>query len=383
MTNVNANTYTLNFNQCVDLALSLGTKRSILFQGEMGIGKSSLPDTLAEHLPTHDPIYLDGTTMVDSADMFMVDVSEREVYNPNNPDNPDTTKVFTHIPHESLGFGSDRPVILFIDEIGKMPRSAQLAALRIILERKYGKLSLPEDSIVLATTNLSAEGVGDLLPAHGRNRLCIVTMAKPTNVEWLENFAIPAGLDSVLMSYVKDNPQLFHSFLDYEDPNENQHIFHPRANRDSFATPRSLAAASDILQTRHLRDEATSTAALIGTIGRYTALDLAAYVALGDQLPKPDDIHGAPETATVPTSPAAICMVVYRELATIKREQVTAWLTYMQRLPKEAQGLFVNGVRALKGDNPAVKERREAVVQSGEYQKWCLDNNYMFSGDKV
>ncbi len=382
MTNINANTYTLNFNQCVDLALSLGTKRSILFQGEMGIGKSSLLDILAERLPTHDPIYLDGTTMVDSADMFMVDVSEREVYNPDTHDN-DTTKIFTHIPHESLGFSSYRPVILLIDEIGKMSRSAQLAALRILLERMYGKLRLPEGSIVLATTNLSAEGVGDLLPAHGRNRLCIVTMAKPTNVEWLENFAIPAGLDPTLLSYVKDNPQLFHSFLEYEDPNENQHIFHPRANRDSFATPRSLAAASDILQTRDLRDSATTTAALIGTIGQYTALDMAAYVSLGDQLPKPDDIHNTPETATIPTSPSAICMVVYRELATVKREQVTAWLAYMQRLPKEAQGLFVNGVRALKGDKPAIKERREAVVQNAEYQKWCLDNNYMFSGDKA
>lgn len=380
MTNVTANTYALNFNQCVDLALAIGRDQSVLFQGEMGIGKSSLLPVLAQRLPTHRPVYLDGTTMVDSADMFMVDVSERVV---DGTGTGTGTKVFTHIPHEMLGFGGDKPVILFIDEIGKMSRSAQLAALRIILEHKYGDQELPEGSMVLATTNLSAEGVGDLLPAHGRNRLTIVQMAKPSAVEWLENYAIPAGLDPVTMAYVKDNPQVFHSFLDYEDPNENQHIFHPRANRDSFVTPRSMAAASLIVQRREHMDDTTFTASLIGTIGQYTALDMSAYVALGDQMPKLQEIHEAPETATVPTSPAAICMVVYRELAMVKREHVSAWLTYMQRLPKEAQGLFVNGVRALKGDNDAVKERREAVCQNGDYQKWCLDNNYMFTGDKA
>lgn len=377
MTNVTANTYALNINQCVDLALAIGRKQSVLFQGEMGIGKSTLLSILSERLPTHRPVYLDGTTMVDSADMFMVDVSERA------GNNQDTTKVFTHIPHEMLGFGGDTPVILFFDEIGKMSRSAQLAALRIILEQKYGDQSLPDGSMVLATTNLSSEGVGDLLPAHGRNRLTIVQMAKPTAQEWLENFAIPAGLDPIVMAYVKDNPQVFHSFLDYEDPNENQHIFHPRANRDSFVTPRSMAAASLVAQQREFVDDATFTAALIGTVGQYTALDMSAYIALGDQMPRLQEIHEAPETATVPTSPAAICMVVYRELAVVKREHVSAWMKYMQRLPKEAQGLFVNGVRALKSDNDAVKERREAVCQNGDYQTWCLNNNYMFSGDKA
>ncbi len=61
--------------------------------------------------------------------------------------------------------------------------------------------------------------------------------------------------------------------------------------------------------------------------------------------------------APVPDSPAAVCMVVYRALATIERTWVDPWLTYMNRLSKEAQGLFVNGVRAPK------YSRRDYVVQ--------------------
>ena len=48
----------------------------------------------------------------------------------------------------------------------------------------------------------------------------------------------------------------------------------------------------------------------------------------------------------------------------------------MNRLSKEAQGLFVNGVRA------ANYSRRDYVVQHKGFQDWCLANNYMFSADK-
>jgi hypothetical protein len=67
---------------------------------------------------------------------------------------------------------------------------------------------------------------------------------------------------------------------------------------------------------------------------------------------------------------------VYRALATIEREWVTQWLTYMDRLAKEAQGLFVNGVRAKN------YSRRDYVVQNKQFQDWCLNNHYMFSADK-
>jgi len=368
MNNLNLNTRGLTFDQCVDLAVAVGPTRSILFRGEMGIGKSSMGPALESRLPGHDFIYIDGTTMVDSADMFMVDIYTNE----------DGQRKFHHITHEDLGFGSDQPVILMFDEIGKMHRSAQLACLRAIHERKYGRLSLPEGSIVIATTNLAMEGVGDLLPAHARNRMCIIDMLKPDAKQWIENFAIGAGVHPTILSYVKDNPDVFHSFTAYENPDENQHIFHPRSTRDSFVTHRSMHMASDILWARDGMDDTTLNEALAGVVGRYTADHMAAYIALGDQMPKLDEIHSDPENARIPDSPAAVCMVVYRELAVIKREHVSAWMTYLQRLSKETQGLFVNGVRALKGNNPQVKERFSAVNQNGDYQKWCLANNYMF-----
>ena len=363
----NANTaqamYALSFTQTANLINAVGRAVTVLAQGNMGIGKTSLLNILALMNPTYTKVYLDGTTLVDGADMFMVKYS-------------DDGLTFKTVPLEDLGLHlPDQPVILMIDELGKMNRSAQLACLRLMLERKHGNLTMHPDSIVFATTNKGTEGVGDLLPAHARNRLTVVEMRKPDNMEWIE-WGIDNDIDPALLGFCKEKPELFHSFEQYENPDENPYIFHPRSARAAFVTPRSLEKASNVLKQRDVLDDASLTAALIGTLGDRAALDLAAFIALADKLPTRDQIENDPMNAPVPDSPAAVCMVVYRALATIERTWVDPWLTYMNRLSKEAQGLFVNGVRAPK------YSRRDYVVQHKKFQEWCLANNYMFSADK-
>tara|TARA_R110000796_G_scaffold231816_1_gene349846 strand:+ start:1121 stop:2236 length:1116 start_codon:yes stop_codon:yes gene_type:complete len=366
------NIYALGFTQSANLINAVGRAVTVLLQGNMGIGKTSILHLIALMNPTYKPVYLDGTTLIDSADMFMVKYSE-------------DGKTFKTVPLEDLGLHlPDQPVILMIDELGKMNRSAQLACLRLMLERKHGNLSLHPDSIVFATTNKGTEGVGDLLPAHARNRLTVVEMRKPDNMEWIE-WGINNDIDPALLGFCKEKPELFHSFEQYENPDENPYIFHPRCERAAFVTPRSLEKASNILKMREQLSDVDQhgnkiytqmSAALIGTIGDRAALDLTAFIALADKLPTREQIENDPTTAPIPDSPAALCMVVYRALATIERKWVEPWLTYMNRLPKEAQGLFVNGTRVPQ------YSRRDSVVQNKKYQDWCLANNYMFSADK-
>jgi len=365
--------YALNINQTADLIGTIGRDITVVVQGNMGTGKSSIINILADRFPNHKPVYLDCTTLTDSADMFMVKYSE-------------DGKTFKTVPLEDLGLHlPDQPIILMLDEIGKCNRSVILACNRIMLERKHSGYELHPDSIVFATTNLGTEGLGDLLPAHTRNRITVVTMRNPDNMEFIEDFGINNDLDPALLGFCKEKPELFHSFEQYENPEENPYIPHPRANRVAFTTPRSLHRASDILKKREQLCELDKhgnkiypqlTAALVGTIGDRAALDLAAFIALADKLPTREQIETDPMNAPVPDSPAAVCMVVYRALATIERKWVDPWLTYMNRLSKEAQGLFVNGVRAPQ------YSRRDYVVQHKKFQDWCMANNYMFSADK-
>ena len=355
--------YALGINQAANLINAIGHHTTVLLQGDMGTGKSSVLNIMGTLRPTYKLVYLDCTTLVDSADLFMVKYSE-------------DGKTFKTVPLEDLGMHlPDQPIILMLDEIGKCNRSVILACNRIMLERKHSGYALHPDSIVFATTNKGTEGVGDLLPAHTRNRITVVNMRKPDNMEWIE-WGINNGIDPILLGFCKEHPELFHSFEQYENPDENPYIFHPRSARAAFWTPRSGEKSSDILKLRHVLDDTQLTAALIGTIGDRTALDLAAFIALADKVPTRDQIETDPMNAPVPDSPAAVCMVVYRALATIERKWVDQWLTYMNRLSKEAQGLFVNGVRATN------YSRRDYVVQNKKFQDWCMANNYMFSADK-
>ena len=114
----------------------------------------------------------------------------------------------------------------------------------------------------------------------------------------------------------------------------------------------------------------------MGTIGERGAMDLMAFVKLSDQLPSLESIKKDPMNAKVPDSAAAVCMVVYRSLSVIDRDWIDAWMDYMVRLDKEAQGMFANGVR-----NP--KYAKQSVVMTNKkFTAWAMANNYMFAADK-
>ena len=137
-----------------------------------------------------------------------------------------------------------------------------------------------------------------------------------------------------------------------------------------------MEAASDWLKIRAGLDDQTITAALMGTIGDRGAMDLMAFVKLADQLPSLESIKQDPKNAKVPDSAAAVCMVVYRTLASLDKDWISAWMDYMPRLDKEAQGMFANGVRAPK------YSKQSMVMTNRKFTEWALQNNYMFAADK-
>ena len=357
--------YQLNLDQIANMLKVGGHQRTVLVQGNIGTGKSSILRILASELPDHTPCYFDCTTK----DLGDVMVPKMKAL--------DDMDYVLFAPNEELGLHlRDKPIILMIDEYGKANPMVKNALLRLMLERQVGSYKLHPESIVFATTNLGAEGVGDLLPPHARNRITIVTSRKPSHMEWIE-WGINNGVDHALLGWAKDNPQLMHSFEDVTRPEDNPYIYHPRAQQASFVTPRSLEAASDWLKQREFIDDQSMTAALMGTIGDRAAMDLMAFVTLADQLPTLQSIKDDPATAKIPDSAAAVCMVVYRTLASIEANWIDQWMDYMMRLDKEAQALFANGVRAPRYAKQGV------VMTNRKFTDWARANGYLFASDKV
>jgi MoxR-like ATPase len=166
----------VTLKQCADLICAVGDKVTVLAQGEMGIGKSSMLKTLKAKFPDHFACYVDMTTK-DVGDFAVPKI--RTI---------DGVEVCSFIPNEEFGFHFDKPVIMMLDEVGKSSKAVFNASLRIILERKLGNYTLPEGSIVFATTNLAQEGIGDMIPPHARNRMTTVKISKPTADDWIDNY---------------------------------------------------------------------------------------------------------------------------------------------------------------------------------------------------
>tara|TARA_R110000824_G_scaffold71382_6_gene182707 strand:- start:1026 stop:2135 length:1110 start_codon:yes stop_codon:yes gene_type:complete len=365
-------TYTSSIEEVANLILVLGTKRTVLVEGDMGSGKSSILTMLAEVLSGYTICYLDAAVL-STGDVSIPNVMAIDHDGNHIP-------YVTFAPNENFGIHKGKPVILMIDEIGKAGNSTKNSLLRVCHPengvRHVGNYPLPEGSIVFATTNKGAEGVGDLFLPHQNDRFTIVQMRKSNAVEQIE-YGINNEWESSVLGFIKEFPQILQSFEDVDNPSDNPYIFHPKEMRRKFITPRGLEAASDILKSRADLDTTTITNALMGTLGERGALDLMAFVQLADQLPTLESIKNDPANALVPTSAGAVCMVVYRSLAMIDRSWINAWMDYMVRLDAEAQGMFANGVRT------ANYKHQTIVLTNKKFTDWSLANTHMYTADKV
>ena len=359
-----------SIEECAESIMATGHIVTTLVQGHMGTGKSSILKMLAQRLPNHVPCYFDCTTK-DLGDLMLPKILGAD----------DDSQYVKFVPNEEMGMHHDKPIILMIDEFGKANPSVKNGMMRIMLERTMSAKALHKDSIIFATTNLGAEGVGDLLLPHHRNRITVIRMKKPNATSWIEDFALNAGIHPSLIMWVKEHgEQLFQSFEDIDKPDDdvggNPYIYHPQAQRPAFVTPRSLELASHWLWAKDKLSKNSLKSNLMGTIGARGGMDLEAYIDLVDQLPRQDEIKTSPTTAKVPTTSSAVVMVVYRALATMNKEFIDPWMEYLNRLDKEAQSLFAMQVR-----NPKY-QKQSMVMNNGKFTKWCMENNFMFGADK-
>ena len=362
--------FALTLDECAESIGAVGNKLTVLVQGHMGTGKSSILKMLSARFPDHVPCYFDCTTK-DMGDLMLPKILSSD----------DDTPFVRFAPNEEMGLHHEQPIILMIDEFGKANPAVKNGMMRIMLERSMGTKKLHPDSIIFATTNLGGEGVGDLLMPHHRNRITTIRMRKPSAGEWIDNFAINAGINPALILWVKEHgEQLFQSFEEIEKPDDevggNPYIYHPKSQRPAFVTPRSLELASHWLWAKDKISDNSLKSNLIGTLGDRAGSDLGAYIRLVDELPKQEEIKTSPKTAKVPTSASAVVMVVYRALATMNKEWIDAWMDYLVRLDLEAQGLFAMQVR-----NPKYS-KQSLVMSNKKFTEWALANNFMFAGDK-
>jgi len=340
-----------------NLVATVGNHITVMIEGHIGSGKSALLADLAERFKeTHKAAYLD-MTMLDIGDLQLPAV-----------DHDSRTAVF--YPNASLGLHEEVPMIIMFDEFGKASPSVKNAVLPMLIERRVGNRAFHPDTIVFATTNLGAENVGDLFKPHERNRMSFVRMAKPTANDWIA-WGLEHGVPAEVLGWVNQNPQCFDSFDDYDDPNTNPYIFHPKSPRTAFVTHRSMEQAGRLVAQRELLGDDALTHALMGTIGQAAAMDMMSFVRLGDDLPTRAEILEHPATARIPDSPAALVLLCVQAVGWVQPETVDAWVTYMKRFTiREAAALWAH---------LAINARKIGfVAKNQQFTDWVVAEGYMF-----
>lgn len=368
----------LSFTQVLNLIAAVGDKRTVIVEGENGIGKTALFHALKKHPKFADHIAVDPVdcTQLSDGSVWMPDLDRENGVSRELPNERfGVSKV------NQLGVNDAKPIMVFLDEIAKAPQFIKNVLAPIIYERRVGNYHMPEGSVVFCATNLAVEGLGDSIQAHLRNRLVFVKMRKPTAGEWVQ-WAIDKGVNASVIAFVNSYAQVMDSFLDYEkggkhegkqQDKDNGYIFNPRSMALAYATPRSLVAAGDVLDSGDgVLDDETLEAALVGTVGATTAESLSSFVRFGRDICSLERVLKDPATAPLSDNPTAQLVQVFQFVSRVDtREDAEKVVEYVWRMRAEMQSIFCNSV--------AQSQRVSIYVTLANFGKMLAAHKIFFS----
>lgn len=348
----------VNFAETVDVLLNAGAN-SVHLVGEPGVGKTAMHDVIVERTGFRK-VYIDGPN---------TDVGQSGMPIPNHQN-----RTLDFYPAEYYGLHTGEPVCIMIDEWTKTDDYVRNTLHPLLHERRLGNFLLHPDSIVFTTGNLDSDGVGDHVKAHSRNRQTWLPYMKPNAKEWCA-WATNNGMAPEVIAWVHEYEHCMMSYLD-GGQEKNPYIFNPNdAGQTAFVSPRSLAKASHWVNRRTALTDNAFIACLDGTIGYAASRDLQAFIELADQLPTRESIENSPESAVIPTSPAAQCILMFKAVAVVNRDSFGTWMRYVKRMPKETQAVFINSLLE-------VKDKKSWAITHPSFVTWARENQYMFAGLK-
>lgn len=166
-------------------------------------------------------------------------------------------------------------VVLFLDEMNAAAPAVQASGYQLILNRKVGKYTLPDNVVIVAAGNRESDkGVTYRMPSPLSNRFVHLEM-RVDHESW-EQWAIEHNIHQDVIGYIGFAKQ---DLFDFD----------PRSSSRSFATPRTWSFVSEMLQDESASD-AELTDLTAGTIGEGTAVKFMAHRKISSKMPKPLEI---------------------------------------------------------------------------------------------
>jgi MoxR-like ATPase len=242
------------------------TQRPVFLWGPPGIGKSDVIAEITEEL---------GGLMIDlrMAQMEPTDIRGIPFYNKDK--NVMEFAPPIDLPDEELA--SKYPiVVLFLDEMNSAPPAVQAAGYQLILNRKVGRYTLPDNVVLVAAGNRDSDkGVTYRMPMPLANRFVHLEM-RPDFTSW-QQWAVKKNIHKDVVGYL--------SFA-----KNDLYDFDAKSSSRAFATPRSWVFVSDLLNDEANMDTDTQFNLVAGAVGEGLAVKFAAHRKVAGRMPEPSDI---------------------------------------------------------------------------------------------
>lgn len=239
-------------------------QRPIFLWGPPGIGKSDIVKQIADSIDAHvvdirlslwEPTDIKGIPYFDSNSGTMVWGAPAEL--------PDAEMASKY-----------KNIVLFLDEMNSAAPSVQAAAYQLILNRKVGTYTLPDNVMIVAAGNREADkGVTYRMPAPLANRFIHLELAVSFD-DWFQ-WAADNKIHTDVLGYL--------TFA-----KKDLYDFDPKSPSRSFATPRSWSFVSELLEDG--LDENTTTDLVSGAVGEGLAVKFMAHRKVASSMPNPTDI---------------------------------------------------------------------------------------------
>ena len=259
---------------------------SWMLHGRPGIGKTEIVAQLAE--ATGSRLYDLRLTTIEPQDLRGLPYYDHEA-----------KKTVWYRP-EDLPDG-DRPAILFLDELTAAAPNLQPTVYGLLQERRVGNHRLPPSVFIVAAGNAVEDGAVAYDMGTALSDRLIHLLIRAEASDWVDRYALPRGLHPAVIAFVRTRPDLLET--------AEAAI---RRGETVFATPRSWARVSTILQT--IPDRRLRNLMVAGTVGEAVAAefaliadDIAATVQVGEMI----EATGKARLALYPASMHGLTALVY------------------------------------------------------------------------